>query len=85
MTTLALSFVLCVAAAVFLIMGDVWLALACAGLLLLVMFFGFIPRRPRFEEPRPFKDTPEAWKAREVVPGETREEARKRLEQYREN
>jgi len=33
--------------------------------------------------PRPFVDTPEAWEARKVIPGESREEARKRLAKYR--
>ena len=33
--------------------------------------------------PRPFINTPEAWAARTVVPGETAEQARARLAKYR--
>jgi len=35
--------------------------------------------------PQPFVNTPEAWEAREVIPGETREQARARLAKYRRN
>lgn len=35
--------------------------------------------------PRPFVNTPEAWEARKVIPGETREQARARLAKYRRN
>lgn len=30
-----------------------------------------------------FVDTPEAWEARKVIPGETREDAQRRLAPYR--
>jgi hypothetical protein len=33
--------------------------------------------------PRPFVDTPQAWADRRVIPGETREQARARLEKHR--
>lgn len=33
--------------------------------------------------PRPFVNTPEAWEARKVIPGETREQAQARLAKYR--
>lgn len=35
--------------------------------------------------PRPFVDTPEAWDARRVIPGEPREQARARLAKFRKN
>jgi hypothetical protein len=44
-----------------------------------------VARRQRLLKiaPRPFVDTAEAWKAREVIPGETAEQARKRLAKFR--
>lgn len=35
--------------------------------------------------PRPFVNTPEAWEARKVIPGETPAQARARLAKHRRN
>lgn len=59
------------------------------GLVVIGVFFaavawiGFHRNKDDTEDYGVFEDTPEAWKAREVIPGETREQARARLAKYR--
>lgn len=78
---LSLLIVLAVCLAMSLAFGQMFLAFGILVAMLILLFFVGKPKRPKYGGQ--FEDTPEAWKARSVVPGETREQARQRLQQYR--